>query len=454
MLPCRRIVPTIGAGFLLSLMLVLCCSKHEPRSPLATPTPSPTTTPISVIPRKPYETAKLFNGITLQSCVEAHPSQSTALQLEPDAVSYTLKLELHLQIPKPASSISDLLAATPELGFLLPSFDQLVTNAVVSPDFTTLFVYKEKCLRASLGELQRLLPLDTLYDCQTILKLQNPVSRHRVLLIQALMNVNADGSDGDRNLPVENHSAFYQPQTNYRWPKATTHPNPCLQQTEDQLATLQKKLDSLPQNAPERSRLVAAATNEQATLGELKRWSFLVGTADPFIVLPSFMFSNAEDHPEIGDYAVVIAKNTLYPAIVGDKGPNYKMGEASLRICQEIDEASTADIRPIDHPTISYLIFTGTAEKPFSSPNYAHWSDRCHALWKEFGGSETATWHEWASIEKPWPTPAPLPTPSPTPAISSDITATINLVSLAFGTNPAAFPSPSLAPLSPPPTQQ
>ena len=403
------------AGWSLALLLLASgCSKRQPPPSPSHPTPTP------FIPRKSYDTARLFNGITLKSRVETTQSDHTALHLEPRSDSYELQLDLHLQVPKPAVTATDLLAATPELGSLLPDLDQLLQNATASPDFAALFDHKEKNLRANLGMLQKLLPRDTLYDCQTILNLQNPTNSRHALLVQAIMNVNSDGSDGDRNLETEKNSAFFQPQTNYRWAKKTVRPNPCLRDTERHLAEIEKKLldtDSLKD--AEKTSLDASRTETKETLQELKHWSFLVGASDPFIVLPSFMFGSTGRHPEIGDYAIVIARDTLYPAIVGDKGPNFKMGEASLRICREIDHKSTSDSRPIDHPTVVYLVFPGTAEKPFTVPDYQHWSERCHELWKEFGGSNSSNWHEWTSLEKPWPTPTPSPTPIPTPVPTS-----------------------------------
>lgn len=447
----RRVLTSTGACVLLLLFsLTLGCSKKEAPS-LATPSP----TPIPLIPRKSYETARLFNGITLKSSVESTPSGESSLHLEKQPESYTLQLELHLLVPTPATTATNLLAATPELAELLPHLDDLLTNATASPDFATLFTHKEKNLRANLNTLQRLLPLDTLYDCQTILNLQNSSTSRRALLIQALMNVNADGSDGDRNLDPDSHSAFFQPQTNYRWPKATAHPNPCLHDTEQRLSVIEQKLADIKEgnsstnsvSEAETTRLLAAKSETKATLDELKHWSFLVGTADPFIVLPAFMFHGTEGHPEIGDYAVVIANGTLYPAILGDKGPNFKIGEASLRLCREIDDAATAETRPIDHPTVAYLVFPGSAEKPFSSPDYKHWSERCHALWKELGGSDAASWQEWDSLEKPWPTPTPSPTPSPSVSPSPLPSSTPDASS---GTNPASSPAPS--PLTTPPS--
>ena len=148
------------------------------------------------------------------------------------------------------------------------------------------------------------------------------------------------------------------------------------------------------------------------------------------------MVGKSAGQPAIGDYAIVICHGKLYPAILGDMGPGTKIGEASLRICRQIEPKSGADRRPVSRPEVTYLVFPGTAEKPFTSPNYQHWSERCRALWSEFGGSDTAEWHEWTSLEKPWPTPTPSPSPDATPLDSS--TATNPLQSQApLGTNPA-----------------
>jgi len=425
-------VSMMWGGLVLSLILTLTtqgCSKKQPaKQEVGHPTPVP------VLSRKNYDTSKLFSGIIIKSSVEGSPSQETAMEAVADSNSYKMDINLHVQWPKAATTTSELQAATPDILGLLPSLDTYLTNAVPSPDFALLLNHKEKSLRNNLGQLQHLPYRDSLFDCQTILDLRNPKTSRRALFVQAIMNVNTDGSDGDRNLTIDHFSPTFQPQTNYRWGKKTDRPNPCLRESLSQLALTEAELGNGTITAAGKTSLEARSTAAKATIAELKRWSFLVGTADPFIVLPSFMAGKTSNQPSIGDYAVVIAKGTLYPAILGDLGPNSKIGEASLRICREIEAQSGADRRPVSSPEVVYLIFPGTAEKPFTAPDYAHWSERCHALWKQFGGSDTASWHEWTSLEQPWPTPTPLPTPSP-----ADFTPTT-------GTNPAPTPSTSSLP--------
>ena len=365
------------------------------------------------LPRKSYDAAKLFSGVEIHASIESSPSGMTALETAARQDSYLLDLDLHIRWPKPATTVEDLAQVTPELPRLFPSLPSLLQDATPSPDFTTLQRNKEKSLRSNLANLQRLFYRDSLFDCQTILNIQG-IEPHspRALLIQAIMNVNADGSDGDRNLDIDKLSSSYQPQTNYRWHKSSDHPNPMLPDSEVREALTRAELGNGTLTPDQLAPLKKEHDFAQATVAELKRWSFLVGTADPFIVLPSFMVGKSSGQPSIGDYAVVIAHGILYPAIVGDLGPNSKIGEASLRICREIDANSGEAHRPASSPEIVYLVFPGSADKPFAAPNYKHWSERCRALWKSLGGSESAPWHEWTSLEKPWPTPTPEPFPT------------------------------------------
>lgn len=66
-------------------------------------------------------------------------------------------------------------------------------------------------------------------------------------------------------------------------------------------------------------------------IADMQARSFLVAEYDPFIVIPVHILTASNDPyaPRIGDYAVVIHNQKLYPAIVGDGGPTYKAGEAS-----------------------------------------------------------------------------------------------------------------------------
>ena len=99
----------------------------------------------------------------------------------------------------------------------------------------------------------------------------------------------------------------------------------------------------------------------------LKKYSFLIGATDPYIVLP--MGLGKADGGKVGDYALVIFGDRIFPAIVGDVGPSDKAGEASLRIAKEINAIATPNNRPVSDLKVTYLVFPGTAETPFGPPD-------------------------------------------------------------------------------------
>lgn len=379
---------------LVSIILTLGCHKKKQTTELN-------------LPRDRYDVIKMANGAAVETRVETSTSTNTTLSTIPLLDDYRLQLTLHMAIPTPATRLTDLAAATPELPQALPNLEEMISSSSqgekeASPFFKKLFENKTKALQRQLSFLGQLFPKESLYDCQTILALTNKKNGARALLVQAIMNVNADGSDGDRNIPLEKLSNYYQPQTNYRWPKTTDHPNPNLHEIEEQLAQAKLSISKPALTLDQKNKLQEQISTKEQMLTELQHWSFLIGSADPFIVLPKFMLDSKNgDSASIGDYAVVLYQNKLYPAIVGDIGPSSKIGEASLRLCRAIDSRSGADHRPISSPHVSYFIFPKSADLPMSAPNYAHWSDRCHQLWNALGGSSTMTWQEWTSLEQP-----------------------------------------------------
>jgi hypothetical protein len=125
-------------------------------------------------------------------------------------------------------------------------------------------------------------------------------------------------------------------------------------------------------------------------------------------------FTHGADPVKVGDYALVVFGDAIYPAIVGDVGPNDKVGEASLRIAKELNALATPYNRPVDDLKVSYIIFPGTAEKPFGPPDLDKINARCETLVKEIGGASVPL-HRWENII-PSPTPSPTPSPSPSPS--------------------------------------
>jgi hypothetical protein len=146
----------------------------------------------------------------------------------------------------------------------------------------------------------------------------------------------------------------------------------------------------------------------------------------------------------MGDYAVVIHGNKMYPAICGDYGPTQKMGEASLFMAKAISEKATPYRRPESDLKVTYLIFPGTAEKPNAPPNLNHWHEKCSAYLKEFGAPGPG--HELHRWEDPFKKPEPIP--AVTTAADGSAGVTPNVVPAATPAMPAA-PTTTVIPAAP-----
>jgi hypothetical protein len=60
---------------------------------------------------------------------------------------------------------------------------------------------------------------------------------------------------------------------------------------------------------------------------------------------------------------------------------------------------------------VTYMVFPGTAEKPFGPPNLERWKEKCAGYITELGGLgsgyELHTWED--KFKKPEPAPTPTP---------------------------------------------
>ena len=376
--------------------------------PEKTPTPAPSPK-IPVITGK-LDTARLFSGITVHAAVEPTPG-GAASDERADPQSYLLELKMHVRMPAPNATIEDLAKVSPDLPRLLPGLGALITPDSVSPFFKELYDTKLRNLKENLVRLDQLLSRHNFYDCQTVLQLRHPETKRRAVLLQADMDVDADGSDSDRLPAGSGMSANFKPVTSYRWPKKSQLPNPYIAPAEERLKRYEGEL-AVKTTAPERKKeLKAGIAAVRDEIETLKKYSFLIGAADPYIVLPSGL--GRADGGKVGDYVLVIFGDRIFPAIVGDIGPPDKAGEASLRIAKEINTAATAYNRPVSDLKVTYLIFPGTAETPFGPPDLEKLQGRSEALVKEIGGAGVAL-HHWENIIPPLPSPTPTPTPSPT----------------------------------------
>jgi hypothetical protein len=156
-------------------------------------------------------------------------------------------------------------------------------------------------------------------------------------------------------------------------------------------------------------------------ISDLKSRSFLVAEYDPFIVIPVNILGSTSDPyaPKIGDYALVVYGEKIVPAVVGDGGPNFKVGEASLRIAKELNSRATPYNRPVSDLKVTYLVFPGSREAEKGPPNYDAWRSKCLALTQEIGGlgqgCQLLEWKDLLAPPPPPPTP-PVPPSAPAPA--------------------------------------
>jgi len=295
-------------------------------------------------------------------------------------------------------------------------------------------------LRENLVRLDLILSRHNFFDCQTVLQLQHPQTKRKALLLQADMDVDCDGSDGDRMPSSLGAPTNFKPFTSFKWNKKSPQPNPYLAGTEERLKKAEDEFGARTTTAERKNDLRKAITQLRAEIATLKKFSFLIGTTDPYIVMPG-AFTHGKDAAKTGDYAVVIYGDGIYPAIVGDIGPNDKVGEASFRIAKQINPQATPYNRPVSDLKVTYLVFPGTADPQFGPPDLEKLSARCQQLVDEIGGASVPL-HHWANII-PTPTPTPSPTPTPTASPTSTSSAPPNASPSATFAFPISSPTPS-----------
>jgi hypothetical protein len=361
---------------------------------------------------KSLQTGSLFSGITFKANIETVSGESATTERE-TAESYTLEMNLKVNVPKPHKDLVALQKLAPTIDKLLPALPAMLQTANVSPEYDEIYRSKVTALRTNLNRLDNLLSRHNFYDCETILELQHPQTKRKAVLVQADMDVDTDGSDGDRIAVADTGSSrTFQPFTSYNWPKRTKNPNPVEPIWQKRIADNDAKIAKADVAEADKSRYRAENNRLRIEIRDLQSRSYLSGAFDPFIVLPQTMFGKNRTGfvPTIGDYCVVIYGDVLYPAVIGDAGPTTKIGEASLRICRQVSARANGENRAVSDLKVTYLVFTGTADKPWSPPDYAKWRTRCDELLKEFGGY-TGQLFEWPDITKlavPEPPTAPV----------------------------------------------
>lgn len=354
--------------------------KHEARfsMPAIELPPFPPALPERVEPGRYEHIASMGKGINIAGNV-TFVQGSTASRDRGRKDAYRVKVSLELLLPQAATG-SDLLHANPKLPEVLAGYDALMEQAKVSKWYNALYLHKQNRIRKDAVTLSRLLDRHNFFDTDTILEISAAGSGRKLLWIQADMDVVSDGSDGDR-LPTMPDKILksdnYQPSTSYFWRKRSKTPNPLL-------APWQERLRK------QKARKAPAATirNTEMVIDNLKRFSYLLAEYDPFIVIPLTLRKGGSNpyRPQPGDYAVVIVDNRVFPAIVGDYGPNYKTGEASLRLAREVNPKASVYARAVSNLGVSYIIFPGTAEEEKGPISYGRLNERCRQLLDDIGG--------------------------------------------------------------------
>ena len=381
----------------------------------AAPTPEPDLGTIT-------DVRKLRSGIPFKTAVKIE-NGGIASKERVDNASYTATYELSLRLPTPAKTMGDIEKSSPQLSKILPGISPLVEKAEVSKWFGKLYENKAGRVRRDANSLNELLTKHNIYDCETILHLKSASGR-KVFFMQAEMDVVSDGSDGDRlpEMPAEIvDSPNYQPFTSYGWPKKSQVANPMVAGWERRMGLAQKELAAPATTAARKTWLRERIKFLQRGIDDLKARSFLIADYDPFIVIPvDILTSNDAFAPNVGDYAVVIYEGKIYPSIVGDGGPTFKVGEGSLRLARELNPKASSYSRPVSDLKVSYLVFPGSREAERGPPDYEKWRQRCHELLGEIGGlGEGYELHAWQDL-LPKPAPpvlAPIPDPAAPPII-------------------------------------
>lgn len=413
--------------------------------PTPTPSVSPTPPPITYLPNKNADVGRLFNGVTFSTKFVTPSSEELASTERVTPGSYEVEITFKATLPRASQSLEDFAKNDPKLPHVLNQMASLVGSAQVSPFFERLYKIKVNTLRDQLFALDSVLTRHNFYDCETMLELKSPDTQRKALLMIGDMDVNVDGSDGDRNVTVDDSGRFFQPQTSYRWPKQTDRVNPQLTKAQQKLADLKKEYATPGLSAARNKELQGAIDHTTRTINDLKSFSFLISATDPSIVVPSFMLNDSQNaySPKIGDYAVVIYDGVIYPTIVGDAGPSAKIGEASVRLGKQINPKASAISRSVSNIKVAYLIFPGTAEKA-GPPDLAKWTEMCKKYLDEIGGSAPELF-VWEDIVPPWPTPTPTPTPEPSPSPAPAVPGASPSLDTtpAPGTSPAASTTPA-----------
>jgi hypothetical protein len=390
-----------------------------PVPPVVPPVKKPIVPPVAKAPTDHTASSggdirKMSKGFQLETKVTVEKGDLASKERNRDT-SYTATYELKIKVPKPSTTFESLQKVSPKLGEIFPDLKDMLPKAEVSRFFYQSYENKTNRLKSKSTQLSELMTQHNFYDCETILNLKHPESGRRALLLQSEMDVVSDGSDGDR-LPTmpDNivNSSYYQPMTSYGWRKTGKTPNPLIAGWKGRIKKANEEIARKGTTSDRKAWLKMRIKKIKREIEDLEARSYLIAEYDPFIVMPINMVTYKGDKygARVGDYAVVIYNGKIYPTIVGDAGPSFKTGEASLRMAKQLNARAGIYSRPVSDLAVTYLVFPGTADK-FKAPDYEVWKTRCAELILEFGGlGEKYALHTWKNTLpeiKPKPEPKP-----------------------------------------------
>ena len=229
---------------------------------------------------------------------EISEGAGTAAQLSAGGKNFIQ--ELRIARPEPATTADQLAAINPHLPELLPGFAALMAGAEVSTRFKEIYELKLKTLKGG-GSLTP----QNYFDLETALRLQDPNSKRKVLLVQTDMDVVTDGSDPVRAASLSDYdlarsSDWYQPTTSFGWAGAGAA-NPFLDYYPKALGELEKlRAELVEKSAGDQGVIwremlktcdaqiyrIKARGMGDSTRRELRARRFLLADRDPFVVLP------------------------------------------------------------------------------------------------------------------------------------------------------------------------
>ena len=346
---------------------------------------------------------RLSKGIDLKVIFDSSEGGLASAERE-DREAYTAEYALKVRMPRASKSPEELTRVSPHLLELLPGLEAMLPEAEVSAWYRQLYANKVARLKSKVGQLDEVLTRHNFYDCETILNLRSAETGQRLFLLQAEMDVVSDGSDGDRLATMADeivNSTHYQPFTSYRWRKKGRVPNPMIAGWEKRIGNAREELEQPGTSDARKSWLGARIEMLETGIADMKFASFLIAEYDPFIVIPVNILTDRRDPyaPNVGDFAIVVHDRMLYPAIVGDGGPSFKVGESSLRMAREINPNASPYRRPVSDLSVTYLVFPRTADDPKGPPDYGHWRKRCGELVSKVGGLGAGVeLHAWKDL--------------------------------------------------------